>query len=192
MVNNNNSYKSRIKQSKFKCDNCIKLKEEDAAKNNLNKKTNNNASLTEESNGEQKQQTHPSEHSSPHQTNSIANTSSSIVNDDDDDEDSIVIAKCLDCNVNLCSNCLLEHQIINLDMNHKLVSLVNKTQQQQHNDINNNNSKLSDKNGEFYTHDKNNNSLSKSKHGKDNFFCPKINKIDFSFNFVFLNQKFHL
>jgi hypothetical protein len=173
----NNSYKSRIKQSKFKCDNCIKLKEEDAAKNNLNKKTNNNnASLTEadskqtESNGEQKQQTHPSEHSSPHQTNSIANTSSSIVNDDDDDEDSIVIAKCLDCNVNLCSNCLLEHQIINLDLNHKLVSLVSKTQQQ-HNDINNNNSKLSDKNGEFYTHDKN--SLSKSKHGKENFILSK-------------------
>ena len=173
---NNNSYKSRIKQSKFKCDNCIKLKEEDAAKNNLNKKANNNnnASLTEDSkqtessNGEQKQQTHPGEHSSPHQTNSIANTSSSMVNDDDDDEDSIVIAKCLDCNVNLCSNCLLEHQIINLDMNHKLVSLVNKTQQQQqHNDINNNSSKLSDKNGEFYMHDKNSNSLSKSKHGKE-------------------------
>jgi len=185
---NNNSYKSRIKQSKFKCDNCIKLKEEDAAKNNLNKKANNNnASLTEDSkqtessNGEQKQQTHPGEHSSPHQTNSIANTSSSMVNDDDDDEDSIVIAKCLDCNVNLCSNCLLEHQIINLDMNHKLVSLVNKTQQQQqHNDINNNSSKLSDKNGEFYMHDKNSNSLSKSKHGKEKKnFCSKINKFNF-------------
>jgi hypothetical protein len=57
--------------------------------------------------------------------------------DDDNGESGIAIAKCLDCDMNLCSNCLLEHQIINLDMNHKLISLImtngciNPKQQQQ-------------------------------------------------------------
>jgi hypothetical protein len=45
-------------------------------------------------------------------------------NEDDSGESGIAIAKCLDCDLNLCSNCLLEHQIINLDMNHKLISLI--------------------------------------------------------------------
>ena len=93
--------------------------------------------------------------------------------DDDNGESGIAIAKCLDCDMNLCSNCLLEHQIINLDMNHKLISLImangcinpkQQQQQQQHatlmtmqmqiqnqqqllnNEINNNCLKMQDKN----------------------------------------------
>lgn len=78
---------------------------------------------------------------------------------------SIAIAKCLDCELNLCSNCLLEHQIINLDLNHKLINLsLNKNHiinQNIVNDINNNNNlKINDKNIDLFNsfiYDKNNN-----------------------------------
>ena len=164
------SYKSKIKASKFKCDHCLKLKEED--KNN-NSNYSNNSSTEDNTSREQLDtsaeknasrgvfgKSEETEQSPPQQQHTPPSS-----NDDDEDEDSIVIAKCLDCNVNLCSNCLLEHQIINLDLNHKLVSLLSKNQ---HNEVNNNNSKLSDKNGEFYSshNDKNNNIILKHKlHG---------------------------
>ena len=97
--------------------------------------------------------------------------------DFEDIESGIAIAKCLDCDLNLCSNCLLEHQIINLDLNHKLINLIatgggglGKSQMQnQHisNEINNNNLKAIDKNMELLAFinsfsDKNNNIMNKS------------------------------
>lgn len=36
----------------------------------------------------------------------------------------VVIAKCVDCDSFLCSNCLLEHQLNNANMHHKLVNLM--------------------------------------------------------------------
>ena len=123
----------KIKANKFKCDLCIKLKEEERSHNsssNNSSSSNSNNSSTEDSKDKTSEDTHdiqsPQQQQQHHHQQQQQNLSST---DDDDDENSIVIAKCLDCNVNLCSNCLLEHQIINLDLNHKLVSLINKTHQ---------------------------------------------------------------
>ncbi|RNA17364.1 hypothetical protein BpHYR1_038375, partial [Brachionus plicatilis] len=63
------------------------------------------------------------------------------VKDDHASIDKLVVAKCTDCNLNMCTNCVLEHQFAAKNMNHKLVNLFEEKKGQEieyTNEINNN------------------------------------------------------
>ena len=39
------------------------------------------------------------------------------------DLNKLAIAKCLECDQNMCTNCLLEHQLVSDNLNHKLINI---------------------------------------------------------------------